>query len=510
MAKSFKAKLDEIDGKIIALMNEQAIPGMVVGVVKEGKLAHSKGYGLADVAHQTPMSSETVFRIASISKTFTAVGLMQLWEQGRFDLDDPVNDHLKSLKIKHPDPLAPPVTIRHLLTHRAGIGEGRNIKDLVSMAAGKFPEVENEADVPSMGEFVDGLLLTDAYPEQKWAYANNAFGILGVLVEELSGTPFFEYMRANVFERLGMAQTRYTLSEALRAKLATGYRLKNGKLEPTSVKFFPDAGAGSVNSSVEEMALYMAALMNDGENQHGRVLKPETLALMMTPHYREHPRLGAMGLSFFLNDEDGHRVAGHGGTLDGYESEMLVAPDDKLGVIVWANKNTLGLASLAEGILRDLLDLPPYSEKIPAKGVPMPTHLWNELVGSYGPPKGFNSNARIWMMLGGEAEVVVKDGQLRLRGLVGMLKDGFVLTPVDPAEPLLFEGMLFNIPARVIFQRNAEGYVDRFSMTALMFFTFYKRPKTQSVRFRFNLAAGSLVGLLLGGLALLWRRKKKG
>src|SRR3989337_679162 len=122
--------LAQADGLIIAAMNEHALAGLAVGIIHDGALVYAKGFGLADAREERPVTPDTVFRIGSISKTFTAIALMQLWEQGKFQLGEPVSGHLKAYKLEHRDPGAPPVTFRHLLTHTAGIGEFRTIADL--------------------------------------------------------------------------------------------------------------------------------------------------------------------------------------------------------------------------------------------------------------------------------------------------------------------------------------------------------------------------------------------
>jgi CubicO group peptidase (beta-lactamase class C family) len=511
-APALEKTLKDLDEMTIQLMNENLLPGTVVGVVENGKLIYAKGTGLANIEKHQPMTPETVFRIASISKTFTAVGLMQLWELGKFQLDDPVNDYLKDFKILHRDPHAPPVTFRHMLTHTAGIGEVRDYRDLFLMLIGKGEgNTLNEAEVPSIPKYLRGRLEPDAYPGQKWAYANLAFGALGQAIEDISGEPFPEYMRKHVFEPLGMQMTSYQMTDQLKAGMATGYQFKKGNMLPTKIDFFPDRGAGSVSSNLNEMALYMAALMNGGSNEHGSILKPGTLQMMMSPQYREHPRLQAMGLCFFLTDDDGHLMAGHGGTLDGYESSMMVMPQDKLGMLIWSNKNTLALEPYVEKVLRGMFDLPEHSKRIPVPGVAAPVHLYQEMVGSYGPPKGFLSNARFWMMTGGEMEVYVEKNKLMLRGLASYLKKGIQLSPLDPNDPLLFEGLFMNIPVRVAFKRNMEGFIDQVDISVLMFFRLFKRSKNESVRYRVQKILTAVATLLLGiiGLKIMHKRKEK-
>ena len=512
---SVKPVLDGLETRIVEMMNKYALSGMAVGVVQNGEMVYGKGFGLAEAKNKVPVDTETIFRIASISKTFTAIGIMQLWEQGKFKLDDPVNDYLKTYQVIHPDPYAPPVTFRHMLTHTSGIGEMRDNLDLLKALL--VPKLAGEdykigQPLPSLAEYYQGLLVPDVYPEVKWAYANNAFGTLGQLIEDISGQPFPEYMLEHVFEPLGMKHSDFLLSERVEDKLAQGYMLKKGFLEEVDFTSFPALGAGSVLSNVEDMCLYISALMNGGKNARGSVLKAETLKKMMSPYYQEDKHLAAMGLGFFIEDLDGHQAVWHGGALAGFNSALWVAPQDNLGVIVFANSATRDIYHFGKGVLRSLLGLPDLKERLPKKEITYSPWLWKDLVGSYGPRKGLNSNARIWLNYGGEVEIYVKNNELMLRTLTGAYKKGLVLYPVDAKDPLAFENVSDGKLLQLAFQRNAEGFIDHLSISALSFYTFYKKPKNQSLRFRIKAALGVLGGLLAGKLLVKLLKKdcKKG
>jgi CubicO group peptidase (beta-lactamase class C family) len=504
--------LAEADALCIEAMNDGALSGLAVGIVYNGALIYAKGFGVADAATGRPVTPDTIFRIASISKTFTAIGLMQLWEQGRFRLDDPINKHLLPFQVTHPDPNAPPVTIRHMLTHRAGIGEEKSVADLlksvVDMASGGM--VKPRAAIAPLRVQYGGRLAPEVYPEQKWAYANHAFATLGQLVEDLSGESFPETMRRTVFERLGMHHSDYLLNERVSGEFAQGYELKKGRLTPAPYRKSARPGAGSVFSSVNDMALYMAALMNGGRNSHGAVLNPETLERMMQPQFEPDPRLTAMGLAFFLPRFDGHKVIWHGGSLPGFKSTMYVAPDDKIGVVVLTNTVTGEHDILGQRLLRRMLALADPVDRIPRAGVLGHPHVWSELIGFYGPRPGLNTNTRVWMSMGGELEVYVKGTRLMMRSLGGLFRKGVALFPIDGDDPLAYQGKMGKQVITVVFKRGRDGAVSRI-LPGLQIYGFYelhKRPVTQSLRFKSNVilgAAAGAVGALLLGRAL---RKK--
>ena len=337
--EAVESVLERADELIVAAMNERTTAGLGVGVVNGSETLYAKGFGLADVERGSPVTPKTVFRIGSITKTMTAIGLMRLWERGRFDLDDPVNDYLRGYRVEHPDPAAPPVTFRHMLTHTSGIGELRKMTDLFRPMSGLGAKPYGPA--PSPEEYYARGLRPSVYPGTKWVYTNHAYNVLGQLVEDISGAPFAGYMRENVFVPLGMQNTDYLRSERVREGLAQGYNFSRGRLKPVKYTEIVVRGAGSVFSSVDDMCRYVAALLRGGANEHGRVLEPETLSPMMEPHYRLDERLPAMGLAFLLDAFDGHLMAGHDGGWPGFLSSMLLCPEEELGVVVFVNASSL-------------------------------------------------------------------------------------------------------------------------------------------------------------------------
>ena len=498
--------LAQADGLIVAAMNEDALAGMAVGIVHDGALVYARGFGLADAKEATQVTPDTGFRIGSISKTFTAIGLMQLWEQGRFQLDAPVNDYLRAYKLRHRDAKAPPVTFRHLLTHTAGIGEFRHVSDLARFRSTFGLGAKEGQPVRPLREYYGGVLATEVYPGEKWAYANHGFATLGQLVEDISGEPFEDYMATHVFAPLGMFHTDYLLSERVRDRLARGYQLKKGGLVPVEYLEVVVRAAGSIFSSVSDMAKYVAALMNGGRNEHGAVLQPETLSMMMQPHYQADPRLPGMGLAFWLDSFDGHHVAWHDGGWSGFTSAMYVAPEDRLGVVAFTNTTSLfgGPDPLARKLLRALLDVGPGAD-VPQPGLLETPHLWAELCGYYGPKPGFMTNVRVWLAVTGEADVFVKKNRLTMRAIAGPLRKGMTLYRTDPADPLVFQGTFEKMEVPVVFGRNSTGQVDRLSVGGVFsYHTLYKRPLLESLRLKIN---ALIAGLLAAALAWCLRRR---
>ena len=307
-------------------------------------------------------------------------------------------------------------------------------------------------------------------------------------------------MRTHVFAPLGMQQTDYVLSERVRAQLAQGYQFGRGEFSPVEYQTILTPGAGSVFSTLNDMALYMRALLRGGRNEHGTLLEPGTLRLMLQPHYQRDTHLPAMGLGFILEDIAGHQIVWHNGGWYGFSSEMFLAPDDDLGIILFTNTLSFALHDAARGLLRRLLDLPAPAAQLPRPGLLETAHLWPELTGSYGPASGLSTNLEVWSSSGGEVEVVVKGNRLALRSLLGKSRAGDTLYRADPTRPLVFEARHDQDVQAVVFFRDAAGKI---AGLYLGLHTFYKRPRTRSLRFR--LAAG--LGAFAGAAAALAARR---
>lgn len=477
MEEQFQITIDQADDFLHGQFNQHAAGGLAVGIVHRGKLVYARGLGWADYATRRPVTPDTSFRIGSISKTFTAIGIMQLWEQGKIDIDAPVNDYLKSYRFGHPDPSAPPITIRHIFTHRTGLGDIRSWHELlpgqpISIAAEK-------GQIPPLNEFYAEGLNTELHPGRKWAYDNHAYGTLGQVIEDVSGQPFGQYMIHNVFDPLGMDRTDYFLTERVH-DFATGYQVQGGPLEQVDYREIVVPGAGSIFSSMNQMACYVSALMNGGANEHGRIIQEETLAMMMERQWGLDDRLPGMGMTFWLENVQGHRIAQHGGGWPGFISMMLVAPDDEIAVLAFTNCGNRSSYDVSIGLMRQLLQIDAESITPPYPDIQSQPLTWSELTGVYQPAPGFSTNGRVWAAYGGGIEIKVEGTQLMFKPLGGMGRAGLPLYQADPEDPFAFQlappQALWTPslvqPNWVLFQQDESGQVDRFQMG---FLEFYKR-----------------------------------
>lgn len=484
--------MTDLRSLVIDSARRHSLGGVAVAVVRTGEQPVVECLGLADRVCGRPVVPDTVFRIASISKTLTAIGLMQLRDEGLFQLDDAVNNYLKGLRIEAP-PDAPEVTFRHVLTHTAGIGELPRISDLVRREA--WGAGRPNARPADLADLYGGTLQAEVAAGSKWAYANHGFAVLGRLVEDIAGGSFAEHMREHVLQPLGMANADYSRTEAVADALATGYHWILGRFRPVKDYDITLLGPGSVLSSLSDMVRYAAWLGHGGPGTHGDVLAPATLAEMMSPQFSVDPRITTgMGLAFFLDRFGKHCVCGHDGNTPGFASALLVAPDDGAGVVVLTNTSSfIGAHLLAASALRSLLGVPDPAGLLPRSDVPARPHVWSDLTGYYAPKPGFLTNFRAWQMTGGEVEVFVRSRRLLIRALspLPQLRRGVELHATDDADPFLFAVNIEGLVVPVAFGTDDAGRVDRLCIGAPAMATLHRRPAWRSSRQRLVAVAAS-------------------
>ncbi len=301
-------------------------PGMAVGVVSDQRLVWTKGIGLANLARQVPMTAQTKFRMASHSKLFTATAVMQLREQGKLHLDDPVAKYLPWFAVTPTGPDDSPITIEELLTHDSGLP--REAGD--HWTTFDFPTREQlKALMPKrQAAFA---------PETRWKYSNLAYTLAGLVVEAVSGETWADYVTRHIFQPLGM--TNSSVDEDVTG-LATGYgrRMPDGTRQ---VMPFVDARgmapATGLTSTVEDMARFVSAQFRKGRAGEDRILSAASLREMHRVRMMENnwTRGNAIGFSVTRNRDKVY--VGHGGSYPGYITQTMIDLNGKVGVIVLTN-----------------------------------------------------------------------------------------------------------------------------------------------------------------------------
>jgi len=257
-----------------------------------------------------------------------------------------------------------------------------------------------------------------------------------------------------------MGRTDFTRTAPIQDHLAIGYALRKQGLKAVKDRDIAIQPAGSIFSTTADMARYAAALLG-GDGGQEPFLRSEILAEMFSPQYRPDPRLPGIGLSFLRGDVGGHHTVGHDGGWPGFISTMVVAPDDGLAVLAFTNAGSVTPARVSDAVLREMLGV---AADGPRLDVPEHPDVWAGICGWYGPDPGPLTNARVRMLMGAGAEVIVREGHLVLRGLTPAprLRKGFRLHADDPADPYLFRLDLTDLGLGtwpVAFSRNGDGTV---------------------------------------------------
>lgn len=330
-----------IEASIAAIMKANRVPGLAAVVVKNGETAWMQSFGYANYSTKTAFTTDTCLMLASLSKVFTGIALMQLHESGAFELDDDVSDYLP-IEIRVPGYPSDPVTFRMLLTHTASIADGAAMDAfynwsgdptiaLADCIAGYF--------TPSGAYYDAADNFYDKKPGTLYEYSNMGAALEGYLVEVISGRPFNEYCNSELFGRLSMDSTRWFLREyADAAVLASPH---TGFYSPISNYGFADYPNGMLHSSIRDMANFATAVLAQGSFNGRQILSPETLQAMVT---LQQPGLcPTQGLQFYQEEfrVTGGRILlwGHSGGEEGISTEMYFDVAENIGIVVLANGN---------------------------------------------------------------------------------------------------------------------------------------------------------------------------
>jgi CubicO group peptidase (beta-lactamase class C family) len=320
------------------------IQGAVVVIVKDGKVLTRQGYGHTDAAKQLAVDPQnTVFRSGSVSKLFVWTSIMQLFEQGKIDLDADINRYL-DFKIDGKD--GQKITTRHLMTHRAGFEE-----------YGKSGILDDPAALQSLSSYVHGHVPERIFtPGSTPAYSNYGAALAGYIVQRVSGLPFETYVERNIFDPLGMTHSsfRQPLPESLRPFMSDGFDLAGGEAKP--FELLNDMPAGALSSSGEDMARFMIAHLDSERAQKTTLLKPETASLMHRSVVKNFPNLNGMALGFYEENTNGHRVLTHGGDLNWFHSQLSLFMDDNIGIFISTNSAGNNKTDIRTDLLHDFAD----------------------------------------------------------------------------------------------------------------------------------------------------------
>jgi CubicO group peptidase (beta-lactamase class C family) len=321
-----------VDAWLDSVQAYQHIPSVSAGVVVGDDLVWSKGYGTIDASHTVSATPQTIYSICSISKLFTSLALMQLYEQGKVRLDDPITTYLPWAKIEAA-PDSGPITLRGVLTHSSGIPRE---SDFPYWSGPDFPFPTREAIQAKIAE------QSALYPAERYfQYSNLGLTLVGETVASVSGQPYADYAKANVLVPIGLNDTRTFMPMDLYGKrLAVGYGALKRDGTRDLVKPFNTRGitpAAGYTSTVEDLgkfASWQFRLLRTGQTN---VLKAPTLREMQRVQFMDPDWQTSWGLGFAVAHRDDHIYVGHGGDCPGYHSALSMRNDDQTAVIVMDN-----------------------------------------------------------------------------------------------------------------------------------------------------------------------------
>ncbi len=304
-------------------------------VAYAGEVILNKGYGLADREAQIPVTSDTKFRIGSLTKAFTAMAIMQLQEQGKLSVHDPICDYLQNC----PGSWAP-VTIHHLLTHTSGIPGTLELPDSLTDVA--TPDPSERANIA----FESRSRTLNFEPGSAWSYSNAGYNVLGLIIEQVSGASYEVFLQEHTFDPLALTGTGYDDSSE---PFAVGYV---SQFTPApEIDLGEVFAAGALHSTVEDLQRWASALQTAGLVSEG------TMQEIFAKQAFVNEDAGDYGYGWFIGSLNGVPIVEHGGLVEGYASELMMFPEDDLTIIVLSNLQSAPTFLLAEIISKRVLGL---------------------------------------------------------------------------------------------------------------------------------------------------------
>lgn len=366
--EKIKLAFPVIDSIYKKYAEENHFPGLAFGLVVDGKLVHSGNFGYTDLEKKIPVTTSSLFRVASMSKSFTAMAILKLRDEGKLNLDDPVYFYIPELKnVKYPTADAPHISIRHLMTHGAGFPEDNPWGDR------QLADTDKE-----LMEFLGKQISFSNPPGIAYEYSNLGFALLGKIITNVSGIRYQDYIKKNIWEPLGMNTSTYEYGNVAPDKLAHGYRWLNEKWnEEELLHDTPDGswGAmGSMISSIEEFSNYLAFHLSawppnnakeDGPIKRSSVREMHhpwrwngTNAEYTYPDGRVCPITSAYTYGLrWMKDCDGKTFIGHSGGLPGFGSQWNIMPEYGIGVVAFANRTYSPIGFVNTVVLDTLLKI---------------------------------------------------------------------------------------------------------------------------------------------------------
>ena len=349
----------EVERLFKVYVERQQLPGAVLGIIVDGELVWVKAIGVRETKDKSPVTPETVFRIASMTKSFTGMAILKLRDEGKLSLDDPVARYVPAMaELPYPTKDSPAITIRHLLTHSEGFPEDNPWGDR---------QLAQTAD--TMRAWIRAGIPFSTAPGTAFEYSNFGFAILGEVIAKASGRPYSDYVRDNILRPLGMNSSTFEMSAIPRDQIALGYRWNGSEWKDEPILADGSFGAmGGLWTNTRDLARYVAFLMSAypprDEAERGPIKRSSAREMQQVGRFQpggafrgsvDGPlSFNAGGYGYGLGVSQDCRFAhsvGHGGGLPGYGSLMRWLPEHGVGLIAMSNRTYGGFGGLFNDIL---------------------------------------------------------------------------------------------------------------------------------------------------------------
>lgn len=442
------------DGVFNSVMAEKKIAGATFSMVKGGQTLIKKGFGYANVEHGIKVNPDTtLFRIGSISKLFVWIGVMQMVEQGKLDLDRDINEYLTAFKI--PEKFGEPITLRSLMTHTPGFED--RLYQLFVVDETKLNPIEEVLK--------DQLPKRVRPPFKQASYSNHGTGIAQYLIEIASGMPFVEYVERYIFDPLGMQNTtiRQPLPPGLAPNMSAGYKYNNGKFVEKPFELIPLQSAGSASTTAADMARFMNALLNNTCHEGQCLLKPETFAQMIEPAFYHAKGVNPALLGFMDVSANGRRMFGHGGNTFLFHSMMVVIPEENTGIFY--SFNSEGGADPSRKVFEHLAKYYFPDQRPLAQTIELDNEYLSDFKGTYRINRFSHTEFFKVLALAMHAKIGYENGKLRMDAMGET-------TWWLPVDSLTFRKD--NSNQLIVFSRNERGKIENLYLGQLAIMAFNK------------------------------------
>lgn len=421
----YQAAIEKVREFIRYQMEDKSLPALSIALSDESGIIWSEGFGEANREKKIPADGGTVYRVASLSKLFTAIGVMQLAEAGVVDIDAPVTNYLPDFQPENP--FETEITLRQLMSHRSGL--------VREPPVGSYFDPEEPGTAALVASLNNTRLVYP--PETRTKYSNAAVSVAGLALEKAAGVPFEKYMQEKILSPIGMSRSSFDKQSKATRHLATGYMwtYEGRRFEAPLFQLGMIPAAG-MYASVNDLARFLQVLINDGQMYDGELLSPETLKKMWEVQYAEEGQTSGFGLGFYLSDLDGHQQIRHGGVMYGYASRIAALPDAGFGAITIITEDCANIVAdqinnyafrllLAAKEGQPLPDFPRYERLTPER--------MKELSGHYSDGEGSVElkvrNGELLLRYGGEWNPLKQAGENLI--LDGRLSHGTLITIED-------------------------------------------------------------------------------